>query len=55
MTVDDEEQRVSRGDLVYVPPHSEHKIRNTGDDVLQYISAATPAFDMSDVEEFYEE
>lgn len=55
MTVDDEEREVRAGDLIHVPPNAEHAIKNTGDGTLEYISAATPAFDMSDVEEFYDE
>lgn len=55
MTVDDEEREVRAGDLIHVPSNAEHAIKNTGDGILEYISAATPAFDMSDVEEFYDE
>lgn len=55
MTVDGDEQGVGEGDLVHVPPYAEHGIRNTGNGTLEYISAATPAFPMDEVEEFYDE
>lgn len=55
MTVDGKEREVMEGDLIHVPRHAEHGIRNTSDETMEYISAATPAFDMSNVEEFYEE
>jgi oxalate decarboxylase/phosphoglucose isomerase-like protein (cupin superfamily) len=36
---------LQRGDLVYVPPGAVHRIENTSEDVLTYVSAATPALD----------
>lgn len=55
MTVDGEEQEVTAGDLIHVPPQAEHAVKNTGDGALEYISAATPSFPMDEVEEFYRE
>lgn len=39
---------VQAGDLVYIPPNAEHGIVNTGEDVLIYVSAATPPFDLTE-------
>jgi quercetin dioxygenase-like cupin family protein len=47
MHVGDEEREVGVGDLVYIPGGVEHGIDNTGDQTLTYISAATPAFDVT--------
>lgn len=46
MRVGDEEQTVSAGDLIYIPPNAMHGITNTGSEMLSYISAATPTFDL---------
>lgn len=54
MTVDGEERPVSAGDLIHVPSNADHGIENTGGETLEYVSAATPAFPMAEVEEFYE-
>ena len=51
MKVGDEERLVVEGDLIYVPPHTLHGIENLSDDVLAYVSAATPAVDW---EAFYD-
>ncbi|NJL37099.1 MAG: cupin domain-containing protein [Leptolyngbyaceae cyanobacterium RM2_2_4] len=45
MRVGDEAKEVAAGDLIYIPPQALHSIENTGDEVLSYISATTPAFD----------
>ncbi len=50
MIIGDEEKCIHEGDIAYVPSNAKHGIRNTGDDRLIYISAATPSFD---VNEFY--
>ena len=44
--VDDEEQDVQEGDLVYVPPNAMHGVRNTGTKFLTYVSVATPSSDL---------
>lgn len=49
MGVGDEERDVRRGDLVFVPPGVRHGITNTGSDTLIYVSAATPAFRVTDL------
>jgi len=48
MQVGAEKKVVSTGDLVYIPSNFEHGIVNTGDDMLVYISAATPPFDLTE-------
>ena len=49
MQVGGDERDVTEGQLVFIPPGTEHGIRNTGDGVLTYISAATPAFAVTDL------
>ena len=49
MKVGDDERDVSEGQMVFIPPDTEHGIANTGDDVLTYVSAATPAFPVTDL------
>ena len=51
MRVENEEEDVSEGDLVWIPSNALHGIENRSGDVLSYISAATPAFDLT---AFYE-
>ncbi len=46
MAVGPEQREVHAGDLVDVPSGAPHAIQNTGDEVLTYISAASPAFDL---------
>jgi len=46
MRVGDEEQEVSAGDLVWIPPDAPHGIENRSSNVLSYISASAPAFDL---------
>ena len=48
MQVSDESQIVRAGDLIYIPSNAMHGITNTGDEMLQYISAANPAFDLEE-------
>jgi len=53
-TVGEETRTVETGDLVHVPTIADHGIENTGDVALEYVSAATPAVPMEEVDEFYE-
>ena len=48
MQVGAETQLVQAGDLVYIPSNLAHGIVNTGNEVLTYISAATPPFDLTE-------
>jgi mannose-6-phosphate isomerase-like protein (cupin superfamily) len=45
MLVGDEASEVSAGTLVFVPPATQHAIRNTGSELLVYVSATAPPFD----------
>ncbi len=47
MRVGEEEEDVVTGDLIYIPPHVVHAIENRSEDVLSYLSAATPVFDIA--------
>jgi mannose-6-phosphate isomerase-like protein (cupin superfamily) len=49
MKVGDDERDVGVGHMVFIPPSTEHGIVNTGDDVLTYVSAATPAFPVTEL------
>ena len=49
MTVGAETQEVGPGDCIFVPPEAHHGIRNQGQGLLRYFSAAAPAFDTSDL------
>ena len=51
MKVGDEELVVVEGDLIHIPPDTLHRIENLADEVLTYLSAATPAVDW---EAFYD-
>jgi mannose-6-phosphate isomerase-like protein (cupin superfamily) len=53
MSVGDDQQAVAAGDLVHIPADTEHGIENTGEETLEYVSAATPAFPTEEVEQFY--
>lgn len=48
MQVDTDFRLVHAGDLVFIPSNVEHGIVNTGDDVLIYVSAATPPFALTE-------
>lgn len=45
MRVGEEEQAVAAGDLVYIPSGAIHGIENVSEEMLTYVSAATPALD----------
>ena len=49
MKVGDDEREVGVGHMVFIPPNTEHGIVNTGDEVLTYVSAATPAFPVTEL------
>lgn len=48
MHVAGESRQVVAGELVYIPPNAMHGIDNNGDATLSYLSAATPAIDLTD-------
>jgi mannose-6-phosphate isomerase-like protein (cupin superfamily) len=45
MRVGDEERTVAGGDMVFIPPGVVHTIENASEEVLIYVSAATPTVD----------
>ncbi len=49
ITVGAELQEVGAGDCIFIPADTPHGIRNGGQTVLRYFSAAAPAFDTSDL------
>jgi len=49
MTVGTETQEVGPGDCIFVPSDTPHGVRNLGQEVLRYFSAAAPAFETSDL------
>jgi mannose-6-phosphate isomerase-like protein (cupin superfamily) len=44
MKVAGEEEEVTAGTLIFVPPDAPHAIRNTGEEPLAYVSATAPPF-----------
>ena len=44
MIIDAETREVSAGDAVYIPSNKNHGIKNSGDDVLEYLTANSPVF-----------
>jgi mannose-6-phosphate isomerase-like protein (cupin superfamily) len=52
MTVAGDEEEVGEGDLVFIPPATDHGIVNSGDEPLVYVSATSPPVSM---EELYAE
>ncbi len=55
MIVEGDEREVAEGTLVYIPPRSDHAIRNTSDEMMCYVSATSPPFDSALVRALYEE
>jgi mannose-6-phosphate isomerase-like protein (cupin superfamily) len=53
MKTGDEEQAVSAGTLIFVPPGTAHAIRNTGDDTLTFVSAASPPMDVDALSDYF--
>ena len=47
--VGEDEQDVREGQLVFIPPNVEHRIVNTAEEALTYVSAATPAFPVTEL------
>lgn len=53
MKTGDEEQEVSAGTLVFVPPGTAHAIRNTGEETLTFVSAASPPMDVDALSDYF--
>ena len=48
MRVGDEVEEVGPGTAILVPPGTDHSIRNTGQEILIYVSATSPPFEMQE-------
>ena len=46
MNVGGESREVESGSVVFVPPNTDHSIRNIGEEPLAYVSATSPPFEM---------
>ena len=46
MKVGTDSEEVGPGDMVLVPPNTDHAIKNTGGETLVYVSATSPPFAM---------
>ena len=44
MTVGEQTFEVAAGQSIFIPSNAPHGLQNTGDGVLRYLSAASPAF-----------
>jgi mannose-6-phosphate isomerase-like protein (cupin superfamily) len=53
MMVDGEERTVQAGDCIFFPSFAEHGLKNTGEGVLRYLSAASPSFTLAQCEEWW--
>ena len=53
MKVGVEEQAVQPGSLVFIPPGTPHAIRNTGDETLTFVSAASPPIDIAALSDYF--
>ncbi|MEW6668406.1 MAG: cupin domain-containing protein [Thermodesulfobacteriota bacterium] len=45
MTIEEETREVFAGTAVYIPSNKRHGIKNTGNEVLEYLTANSPAFE----------
>ena len=50
MSVDDEKEKVSAGQVVYIPPNSVQRIKNTGANNLAFLCIVDPAWRAEDEE-----
>jgi mannose-6-phosphate isomerase-like protein (cupin superfamily) len=53
MKVGVEEREVQCGSLVFIPPGTAHAIRNTGDETLTFVSAASPPVDIAALSHYF--
>ncbi len=53
MIIEDETRQVTSGDAVYIPSNNAHGIRNIGEDVLEYLTANSPAFGREHEDSFW--
>lgn len=43
--IGEEESRVTSGQIILIPPGRPHKIRNVGEDVLEFLTVCVPAWE----------
>ncbi|UCG92091.1 MAG: cupin domain-containing protein [candidate division WOR-3 bacterium] len=53
MTVEDETARVGPGDCIFIPSTTPHGLKNDGNVLLKYFSAAAPSFDREQLEKLW--
>ncbi len=53
MVVDDEKARVEAGDCIFIPSGAPHGLKNDGEGILKYFSAAAPSFDSEQLKKFW--
>lgn len=53
MTVNGEERAVQAGDCIFFSSFTEHGLKNTGEGVLRYLSAASPSFTLEQCKEWW--
>ena len=53
MTVDGEARPVQAGDCIFFPSFAEHGLKNTGDGILRYLSAASPSFSLEQCRQWW--
>jgi mannose-6-phosphate isomerase-like protein (cupin superfamily) len=46
MIIENEQEFVNPGDAIYIPSNKKHGIKNAGNEVLEYLTANAPAFDL---------
>ncbi len=44
ITIEEESKEVVTGDAVYIPSNKKHGIKNTGNEILEYVTANSPPF-----------
>ena len=54
MNVDGKEQTVQAGNCIFFPPSTVHGLKNTGEGMLRYISAASPSFTLDQCERWWQ-
>ena len=53
MSVDGEEQPIQVGDCIFFRSYAQHGLKNTGETVLRYLSAASPSFTLEQCREWW--
>ncbi len=53
ITVGDEKESVGPGDCIFIPSGVSHGLKNDGEVMLRYLSAAAPSFEKDELESFW--